>query len=226
MARKKIIRPSKEQNEKIGKQADKALANGTYFDMDEIFPAMATELQSDGTVSLHKELHNRARRVSVHGKEYQKEYVLYVLNELKLKNIPHDAIAHMFRVSVRTIQNWVKDLEKEYSRAAKEIDPYVYVGRTLATYSMLREKGLQLVADGETPPKEMILAIAALNKTLEGEARFMEKVGFLGRVDIRPTEEATPEDVTFYKRMQGITAVLMDDTIEIPMEEDEILTEG
>jgi len=95
-----------------------------------------------------------------HGKKAAKEYVLRAVNRLVMRGIPHDQIAQLFYVSVRTVGRWKREIAERLVEEISTTDIKSLVGESMSFYREIRAQALREADNLKGTEKIAVLQIA------------------------------------------------------------------
>ncbi len=187
-------RPSKTINENIDGAVKTAMEQKTKIDLTKAYPEIG--LHDQKTVSFTKPVNN-----------YSKEYTLRTVHRLLLQNTEKDQIAQLFDVSVRTVYNWVQELNTRHRNEASSLFLYGIVKETMSFYDEIRDIGLAAAQKGNTTTERL----QGMNLALKAEREkhiFLEKTGYYGHVRLKENE-MQDESVIAAKRVVEMAQELL-----------------
>lgn len=205
--------------ERMDKQIEKSLETGDMIDLSECFPDVGIYEEDGRTLPTNPAV--RARQAAMHGKKYQKEYILRTLHRLLLRRVPTDQIAQMFNVSVHTIYNWIDELRARMKAEATTMSITQVAGDTLSFYNEIRSTGLTTASTAQDI-KHKIKGMEVALKAEQDKHKFLQVAGFY---DTAKLGRETMEDESAKKARQIINMTKNLLSGEFEAEEEDVLEE-
>lgn len=172
-----------------GDEVDEAIDPDIDSQVAAIASNTGTQLRSDDLTPEERE----TRRAS--GSTYERELRLRLTQRMLMRDVPMHKIADKLNVSLKTVENYKKEIGQRMRDSASRMDLNEMIGDGMAFYNEVQAMGLRTASSQDTPTNMKLAALRTSLAAKNDMHRFMQAAGVFDVLRFKPKEQNDNDDI-------------------------------